>query len=193
MPASSSSPPSHLILPVPSLLLSPSAPQPPDEKKRLNRGVSGRWGCLVAIGLCFAVLFSPVFLSGGEISIETAPFVVVLYAIIIVAIFVANPGLILIAVLVIGVVIGVVCWGMAKRREMEYKPPIAPQPLPRTQWVLEESSRKMRTSPRRPRSHPSPLALWRIRPFDSVSPRLLADRLNTTLLQSTHLFVIGKK
>ena len=118
----------------------PSAPQPPDEKKRLNRGVSGRWGCLVAIGLCFAVLFSPVFLSGGEISIETAPFVVVLYAIIIAAIFVANPGLILIAVLVIGVVIGVVCLRMAKRREMGYKPPIAPQPLPRTQWVLEESS-----------------------------------------------------
>ena len=80
------------------------------------------------------------FLSEGEISIETAPFVVVFYAIIIVAIFVANPGLILIAVLVIGVVIGVVCWRMAKRREMGYKPPIAPQPLPRTQWVLEESS-----------------------------------------------------
>ena len=73
------------------------------------------------------------FLSGGEISIETAPFVVVFYAIIIAAIFVANPGLILIAVLVIGVVIGVVCWRMAKRREMGYKPPIAPQPLPRTQ------------------------------------------------------------
>ena len=108
----------------------PSAPQPPDEKKRLNRGVSGRWGCLVAIGLCFAVLFSPVFLSGGEISIETAPFVVVLYAIMIVAIFVANPGLILIAVLVLG--------GVWLGCKMRYKPPIAPPPLPRTQ--SEESS-----------------------------------------------------
>ena len=118
----------------------PSAPQPPDEKKRLNRGCLAGGGCLVAIGSCFAVFFSPVFLSGGEISTETAPLVVVFYAIMVVAIFVANPGLILIAVLVIGVVIGVVCWRMAKRREMGYKPPIAPQPLPRTQWVLEESS-----------------------------------------------------
>ena len=108
----------------------PSAPQPSDEKKRLNRGVSGRWGCLVAIGLCFAVLFSPVFLSGGEISIETAPFVVVFYAIIIAAIFVANPGLILIAVLVLG--------GVWLGCKMRYKPPTAPPPLPRTQ--SEESS-----------------------------------------------------
>ena len=121
-------------------LVLPSPNQQPDQKRRPNRGCLAGGGCLVAIGLCFTVFFSPVFLSEGEISIETAPFVVVFYAIIIVAIFVANPGLILIAVLVIGVVIGVVCWRMAKRREMGYKPPIAPQPLPRTQWVLEESS-----------------------------------------------------
>ena len=121
-------------------LVLPSPNQQPDQKRRPNRGCLAGGGCLVAIGLCFTVFFSPVFLSGGEISIETAPFVVVFYAIIIVAIFVANPGLILIAVLVIGVVIGVVCWRMAKRREMGCKPPIAPQPLPRTQWVLEESS-----------------------------------------------------
>ena len=102
--------------------------------------MSGRWGVSCSDWFMLRGLFFPGVFERGEISIETAPFVVVFYAIIIVAIFVVNPGLILIAVLVIGVVIGVVCWRMAKRREMEYKPPIAPQPLPRTQWVLEESS-----------------------------------------------------
>ena len=113
----------------------PSAPQQPDKKNGCSPGC---FWVLVAIGLCFAVFLSPVFLSGGEVPIESAPFAVVFYAIIIVAIFVAHPELILIAVLVIGVVIGVVCWRMAKRREMGHKPPIAPQPLPRTQ--CEESS-----------------------------------------------------
>jgi membrane protein implicated in regulation of membrane protease activity len=74
-----------------------------------------------------------VFLSGGEISIETAPFVVVFYAIIIVAIFVANPVLALIPVFVIVVVWAYFAWRMRKRREIGDEPSIAPQPLPRTQ------------------------------------------------------------
>ena len=110
----------------------PSAPQQPGKKKR------GGCGCLLAISLCFAVFLLPVLLSGGEVSIEASPFVVVLYAIMIVAIFVANPVLALIPVFVIGVVWAYFAWRMRERREIGGKPPIAPQPLPRTQ--SDESS-----------------------------------------------------
>lgn len=106
----------------------PSAPKPPGEKKRGDGGcLSGRGcGCLVAIGLCFAVFLLLMLSSGGEALLG-----VVLYAITIVAIFVEYPVVALIPV----VVIGAVYFGrkLHNRQEIGDEPSIAPQPLPRTQ------------------------------------------------------------
>ena len=104
----------------------PSAPQPPGEKMRGDGGCLSGGGCLVAIGLCFAVFLLLMLSTGGEALLG-----VILYAIIIVAIFLKYPVVALIPV----VVIGAVYFGrkLHNRQEIGDEPSIAPQPLPRTQ------------------------------------------------------------
>ena len=104
----------------------PSAPQPPGEKKPGDGGCLSGGGCLVAMGLCFAVFLLLMLSTGGEALLG-----VVLYAIIIVAVFVEYPVVALIPV----VVIGAVYFGrkLHNRQEIGDEPSIAPQPLSRTQ------------------------------------------------------------